>query len=190
MPFTIINLIAFSVDIWGTVSDWVTVVVTLASVIMLYITLVKQSKNLAEQSELFKQQSKLFEIEQKRYFKQIRPRPELKLKTVSPWDYYLEFFMHDNAAYNLTVTISKMVSVKMPDNPDNLALPFKVFNTDQSWQLHFELDPPAASEQLIDSIEIDVKCIFENEIGVTYEQEFRSIAAMNFTSTPPQIVES
>jgi hypothetical protein len=72
MFVVIFNLVIFHSDVWGTVSDWVMIIVTLVTIYFVYRTL-------RSQLELQKVQMKLYKMEQIRLAEDLRPMFEYSL---------------------------------------------------------------------------------------------------------------
>ena len=79
MLIDINNFGPFHADVWGTFSDWVMILVTIATFIALLITLFLHRQKLKSQTDVQANQDKITEIEQKRFKFQIRP--EFKIKS-------------------------------------------------------------------------------------------------------------
>lgn len=73
------NVNKFNAEVWGTVSDWYMVIVTLITAIFLY-------KTLKSQKDVQKEQNRLFKIEELKYLYSIKPKVNLTIFSTSQFD--------------------------------------------------------------------------------------------------------
>lgn len=92
------------VEIWGTVSDWFVVIITLVTAVFLY-------KTLRSQMEVQKDQTRLFKIEELKYLREIKPRLELQISKVSIFEE--DFLTHLEISFNLSVEKAKNINHKI-----------------------------------------------------------------------------
>lgn len=95
------------VEIWGTVSDWFIVIITLVTAVFLYKTLFAQNKTLDSQLKVQEEQNRLFKIEELKYLREIKPVVELQISKVPIYEEGL--LTHLGLSINLTV--SKAVDI-------------------------------------------------------------------------------
>ena len=100
MLIDINNFGPFHADVWGTFSDWVMILVTIATFIALLITLFLHRQKLKSQTDVQANQDKITEIEQKRFKFQIRP--EFKIKS---------YYFGNEGRPNVQVTLANAPAV-------------------------------------------------------------------------------
>lgn len=82
----------FDSEVWGTVSDWYMVIVTLVTAVFLY-------KTLRSQKDVQKEQTRLFKIEELKYLNSIKPKVNLHIFRTPNFD-------NDNFLYQIKCTIN------------------------------------------------------------------------------------
>lgn len=75
----------FPADVYGTVSDWVMVIVTLFSAVFIY-------KTLDSQMTVQNEQTRLFKIEEQKYLREIKPSINYSLESISGINFRGVFF--------------------------------------------------------------------------------------------------
>ena len=93
-------------EIWGTVSDWFVVIITLVTAVFLYKTLYAQNMTLDSQLDVQKEQNRLFKIEELKYLREIKPNVNLNIFKVNKFNNN-NHLTHLELSINLTTVKAK-----------------------------------------------------------------------------------
>lgn len=142
MLLSINNFGPFEADVWGTVSEWVMVVVTLGTGIAIILTFLEQRK-------VTESQLKLQEIETDRYRKEIRPRFELKNErkpytfAALPSVYFIQelsIVLNDNSLIDFTLKITECVGYEWYNKTAIDGLSIETINSKWAIGLQFKFE--------------------------------------------------
>lgn len=106
-------------EVWGTVSDWVMILVTCITAYLLWKTLSSQNKSIKIQNETLKEQQKITKFESHQYLEKIRPEFKLtytantpdevrSTKTRLTFSFY--FYIQNYHATNILITANREIT--------------------------------------------------------------------------------
>lgn len=139
--FEMVKVFLFVPDVWGSVSDWVMVFVTIVTAFYLY-------KTLSSQNEVLKMQNKLFEIEKVKFRESIRPKlifteSKYKFNIEKPHEHILSIEVRSDASSD-AIDIELIYSEVQGATPVVIPLGFprqknRISKTDLPLLFHFHV---------------------------------------------------
>ncbi|GEM_PF-2814130 len=177
------NFGIFHSEVWGTVSDWVMVVVTTLTAIFLYFSL-------KSQRQVQKMQQSLTIIEQNNYLHKIRPDFKCKIiwkeKLEDYFQAWLEVEILDNIPFNLSYAFVQTSNDFKDISGHKGQIDAQSNQVGSNLHFAFKFKNLAHERGLIGSLDI----LFEDSIGTIYKIKFLLISTEENCKKAGPMVES
>lgn len=158
----------FNVEIWGTVSDWFTGVVTFFTAIYLVKT--------------FREQQEITKIEQGRYLQEILPNPTIESHLLSPNSGEVRILFNNNHAFNVIIkNLSSSEGITFISFLPNMTMTGETFGPQMPVIVRFKVD----EKKDLNTINMVFHMNFSDKIGTKYFQEFVGFPHKDLISRAP-----
>ncbi len=165
----------FNPEIWGTVSDWMIIFITLVTAVFLYKTLRSQQGTQELQANLLK-------IELQREKTRVMPVFSIKPRFEEK-DMYFEIALNDNIAREVEFTFTFLHSLKVTTNEEiNLKHDLLPGKTDFNICWHINEKPFDLS-----TVEVKILVSFQDIHGYKYEQKILTSSSSSYLGLPVEI---